>query len=145
MDRGFTLMELMIALAVVAIVSVAVAPAMARWAEQDEMDLATRDLRALLRDARMAAVEQGRPVSVILEPESGRYWVSVGRESEGVRVIRGTMPIQPGVRLSAADRRLQFRFDPHGPAYGDSVLVRVANRSALVHVDPWTGDVRARR
>lgn len=144
MDRGFTLLELMIVLVIVAVVTAAVAPAMGRWMEQDEIELATSDIEGLLRDARMAALEQGTPVSVILDPVAGRYWVTLGRDGEPVRMVSGQLPPSAEAQIRGSGPRVRFWFDPHGPAYGDSVFVRVAGRSAVVGVDPWTGDLHVR-
>ena len=39
--------------------------------------------------------------------------------------------------------RLTYIFRPTGATLGDTILVRAANQSVLVVVDPWSGVARA--
>jgi len=141
MRRGFTLLEVIVVLAILAITAGVVAPALFRATRQDDLTHATSEITTLLGRARLAAVERGTPVSVTLTPESGEYAVTIERGDTTALLEEGTLDLDGGVRLVSTVRRPQFRFDPLGTAEGDSVSVLGPTGHRVVALDRWTGEV----
>ena len=142
-DRlGFTLWEMAIVLAVMAVSAVLVAPAFSRLGT----DLARQpaaELLALLHKARKAAVDGNSVVTLRLDPVSGHFRADTsGVNGNGV-LAEGTLQLDATETLDTKLARLQFVFRPTGAAMGDTVLVRAADRSVLVAVDQWSGVARA--
>jgi prepilin-type N-terminal cleavage/methylation domain-containing protein len=140
--RGFTLLEMGIVLAVMAISALLVAPALSRMGEGKPPGVGD-DVIKLLTDARQIAVQRNETVTLRLDPVSGRYradTVGVGGSGE---LGQGTMTLGAQEALVTDLPRLVYVFHPTGATLGDSVIVRGAGASAFVSVDPWSGTAYA--
>ena len=78
---GFTLVELIVAMAVFAILATLAVPAFATYFEKARLRGAADAVVALVADARLAAVAQGRAVSVTFVGE-GAQWCVGAREAQ---------------------------------------------------------------
>ena len=134
---GFTLIELMMVLVLLAITAAAAAPAfLGRHAMSPERRTATSLAVALVR-TRDAARERGASAMLVLAPSNGRYWIVAGDSSE-----TGILPLDEGVRITnAASERIACRFEAAGPATACTVTVHGA-RDVSVRVDGWSGEIR---
>lgn len=140
--RGFTLLEMGIVLAIMAVSAMLVAPALARMGEGKPPAVGD-DVVKLLRDARKIAIERNQTVTLRLDPISGRYRAdTVGIAGAG-ELGEGAMILGAQETLVTDQPRLVFVFHPTGSAFADSVLVRGAGTAALVYVDPWNGVAHA--
>ena len=74
---GFTLVELMVVVALMAVLSGAVAFSLASAARGRSVDMAARQVMDLLDFAYTAAVSRGQRVMVIFDPDRHACWVSV--------------------------------------------------------------------
>jgi prepilin-type N-terminal cleavage/methylation domain-containing protein len=86
-DAGFTLIELMI---VVAILTIAVGlsiPEFLRWHVQSQLRQATSEIATQLILARMAAMNRNRSVDVTVQTSGGAVHISAVSPSSGVPVI----------------------------------------------------------
>jgi prepilin-type N-terminal cleavage/methylation domain-containing protein len=139
--RGFTLAEIIVVLALLGIVAAVSVPAFTRLDAGDDASRAAADVVRVLHAARVAALERAAAVTVVVEPSSGRYWVSL--DDSGSRSDSGAVALPAGARLVGAGRErfTRFLFRPNGSAVGDSLVVQGSERSAVVAVDRWTGDV----
>ena len=110
---GFTLMELMIALTVLAILMAVAVPAISQYRDRHQFSGAMLDVLASLRRARAAAVELNRDVVFVIDDAAGTYRAFVDDGSgdddnagnrqldAGERVLyTGTLP--RGVQFDAA-------------------------------------------
>jgi len=70
MERGFTLFELIIVIAIIGIVSVVVVPNFSSWRAQSAVNNATKALMSHLKQARVTALAENRNVSVIFAADS---------------------------------------------------------------------------
>lgn len=135
---GFTLLEMAIVLAVMAIASLLVAPALARFGTESPPRSEDR-LLTLLADARKAAITHGAQVTLRLDPTSGAYRADT-TTTMGTGVLgEGVLDLAMEERLVTPLPRLTFVFKPTGAAFADTVVVRGTTSSVLVGVDPWTG------
>ncbi len=135
---GFTLLEMAIVLAVMAIASLLVAPALARFGTESPPRSEDR-LLTLLADARKAAITHGAQVTLRLDPTSGAYRADT-TTTMGTGVLgEGVLDLAMEERLVTPLPRLTFVFKPTGAAFADTVVVRGTTSSVLVGVDPWSG------
>jgi len=112
---GFTLIELVAVLGILAFATVIAVPAFRSWYAQDDLTQATHRIEALFRVARDSAVRSGLPVTVVIDSVSGMVWFDVpiaaalvdeheeqgGLTPSGRSVTSGTLGMRPG--RSAAD------------------------------------------
>jgi len=135
---GFTLLEMAIVLAVMAIASLLVAPALARFGTESPPRSEDR-LLTLLADARKAAITHGAQATLRLDPTSGAYRADT-TTTMGTGVLgEGVLDLAMEERLVTPLPRLTFVFKPTGAAFADTVVVRGTTSSVLVGVDPWSG------
>jgi len=136
--RGFTLLEMGIVLAVMAVSAMLVVPALSRMG-QGKPAAVGEDVVKLLSDARQIAIERNETVTLRLDPVTGRYRAdTVGIAGSG-ELGEGAMTLGAQEALVTDLPRLVYVFHPTGSAFADTVLVRGAGASALVSVDPWNG------
>lgn len=140
MTRGFTLLEILVVLAILGITAAAVVPALTRATEEDDVTRTARGVEALLIDARARALARAAPVEVELVPEQARYWMRAA--GDGAILDSGTLVLAGGSRLHSAAARPLFRFGPTGLTDGDSLIVLGAAGARALFVDRWTGAIR---
>ncbi len=71
---GLTLIEILVALAIVAILGLVTVPAMGTRLEQSRLSHAAEQLAADLTEARYEAARQGRPLHLLVHPGPGWCW-----------------------------------------------------------------------
>ncbi len=109
---GFTLVQLLIVVSIIAILSAAAVPGLVNWLPAYRLSSAARDVLSALELARLAAIRENAGVAVTFTPANGSYllWVDNG-EGGGVandftpngseRTVRaGQMP--PSVAMTSA-------------------------------------------
>lgn len=72
-NRGFTLIELMVTIAVLAIIAMMAAPSFGDMMTEQNLNKSTRDLTASLNEARSQAVTKRANAGVYLAPENMKY------------------------------------------------------------------------
>ena len=139
---GFTLIEVLIVLAILGITAAAVAPAMVRGLSEDDVTRVARRLEMVLGSARTAALEGAATVEFALVLETGRYRVL---DRDGVELDSGAIELDAGLRLHSPNPRPVFRFDRLGTGFGDEILVLSPAGARALVVDQWTGAIRVAR
>ncbi len=135
---GFTLLEMAIVLAIMAVSAMLVAPAIARMG-QGKPPQVGEDVVKLLHDARKIAIERNETVTLRLDPTSARYRAdTVGVAGSG-ELGEGALTLDAQESLVTELPRLVYVFRPTGATLADTVMVRGAGGSALVWVDAWNG------
>ncbi|HYT05179.1 MAG TPA: prepilin-type N-terminal cleavage/methylation domain-containing protein [Gemmatimonadales bacterium] len=137
--RGFTLAEIVVVLALLGIIAAVAVPAFTRLDAGDDATRAAGDVVRVLHAARLAALEHAGAATVLVDPASGHYWVTLGDSGGGA--ASGAFAMPPGVTLLGPEPRAQFLFQPTGAAAGDSLFLKGPARTAVVTVARWTGDV----
>jgi len=136
---GFTLVELIVALAVVGTMLAAMPAALGRMYDTMQYRATVRDLLAELKGARLEAMSSGRPTVFAVDVEARRFGTG-GRQ---------TGEIPPGLEVKAlvaesetADGRMGIRFYPDGSATGGSIeIVRTSGAGLRLRVDWLLGRV----
>jgi prepilin-type N-terminal cleavage/methylation domain-containing protein len=114
--RGFTLIEMLVVLAVMGLVSGIAFPAVERSIAHMQFRLAAADIEAGLRAARAAAIAGGAPVAYVAASPGGNAEVELPRGG--------------------------LEFYPDGSASGGTVSVTGAKRVVRFAIDGATGIVR---
>jgi general secretion pathway protein H len=135
---GFTLVELIVVLAILAGLAALVAPSFSRTVDSARLRSAASDVRATLARGRALAVAAARERIVAFDLSRGEF----GVDNEAVRVLPET--IRLGAVLPGEERREQgsvrVRFFPDGSGEEAEITVTAQDGGTLrVTVDPLTG------
>ena len=136
--RGFTLVEILVVLAILGITAAAVVPALARATAEDDVTRTVRDVERVLLLARTRALEQATRVDITIVPEQGRYWI---RSADGEPIDSGTIALVGASRLYSENARPRFRFSPAGIIDADPLAVLGTGGARAISIDRWTGAV----
>jgi len=140
---GCTLIEVVVTLVIAGIAAAVAVPALSAVLDR-EPDAAASATEMLSR-ARRTAVERGTAVTVVVIPETARYWVWADAHDRRATLSEGVLALGAGAAFEPTKQRLTIAFDPYGVATGDTLAVRTATGEELVSADPWTGDIRVAR
>jgi type II secretion system protein H len=155
-SRGFTLVELLLVLTVLAVMAGATIVSLRGRTPQAELRLAAGDLQASIRYAATEANSQGVPHRVRLDPRQGVFVVEVVDDlaESGFSPARGrpgrARTLARGVRVSldpppAAAEDGSYLLEVDGREGGFAGTVIVANDAGVVRIEttPRIGQVRA--
>jgi general secretion pathway protein H len=139
---GFTLIELVVTLFLVALATAVVAPSIGRSVDVIRGRAEVSGMAAYLRAAREQSITSGVPLEVRLDPETRTFVVLVAG-SDAVRSSRGfssLLAIEPDPPTATS-----VVFQPQGLSSGGAfrILAR-GNRQYVVMVDALTGRVSYR-
>lgn len=135
---GFTIVELLVVLAILAAIAGLVTPSFSRTIASARLRTAASDVRSTFARARALAVASARERSAVFDLSKGEF----GVDNETVRFLPET--IRLGAVLPGGDRRdrgsVRVRFFPDGGGDEAEVSVTAKDGGALrVTVDPLTG------
>lgn len=111
-SRGFTLIELVLVLAILAIAAFVVLPSVGRGTEALRLRTEGGRIVALLRDARRQAVTRREPARVALDRTAGAVTLTLGEGSAPSRRVE----VPGGFHLDAAEGGEAVTFSPRGTA-----------------------------
>lgn len=138
---GFTLLELLVVLAIVALMTAIAAPRFAAALPGAELDSGARKLAAGLREARSLAVSTNRAVPFTLRGDANLYTIGRGGES---RQLPGKLAITlvTGRREISGANQGSIRFFPDGSSTGGRIELKGAGGKRSIEVDWLTGRIR---
>jgi general secretion pathway protein H len=140
-DAGYTLLELLVVLAVLGLAAALVLPRVGTGRERVALRSAALQLAAGLRAARTEAMSGSTETAFVLDLTQRRYWadgaVKLRSLPRGVGVVTGDRAGSP-----IATDRAAVRFKPDGSASGGWIGLRSRGASADITVDWLTGATR---
>ncbi len=140
-SRGFTLLELVVTLFVIALAVGLVGPAIGRSTEAVRARAEVAGFSAFFRHAREQAIIRRERRRVVVEPAARRLTLFSGESTlRRSRVFPERLVIEP-VSVNA----LNVRFEPEGTSSGGEYRLREGGTAYRVTVDAVTGRVRSLR
>ena len=141
--RGFSLMELLLVMALIGVASLLAVAAMSGGMQGMKLHAGAKDVAAQMRFARAVAISSGEPQDVVIDPQARRWQGAKGRSGDlpdgGEIVFTGAREVQPEGGKGAV------RFFPDGAATGGRVRLLANGGGWDVDVGWLTGEVRVSR
>lgn len=144
---GYTLLELILVMAVLAVASLAVTPAVGRAVDGIRVRTEVAGVASLLRWAREQAVNRGQAREVIFDAQ-GRALVVRRAAGESTGAVERRRPLSSVIALAPPPGGLlaPITFLPMGLSNGGSLRIEAAgSRVYVVTVDALTGRVSTKR
>lgn len=139
-ERGLTLLEVLVALGIMAFLLVVTLPMMPNGSSALRVESAAREVAADLREAHAAAVARNRTVVFHIDLASGVFGHE-GAKSHGRRVTGVDLVLYTTDRQRIGAKAGTIRFFPDGGSTGGGVGVRAGTRRFIVLVDWLTGHI----
>lgn len=137
-QRGFSLVELLVALAIMGLVVAVAVPTSARFYESMQVRQAARTTLSMLAAAREKALSTGRPQDVQVRPAARRLWTD-DKDYEFPGSIE--VVVHGAAQLNHADVGV-IRFYPEGGSSGGGIDLRRENgNGTAINVDWLAGRV----
>ncbi len=140
-SAGFTLLELIVTLFVLALATGLVMPAIGRGTESIRARADVSRFSALLRHVREQAITARRAHEVRIDPAEHRVSVKAGSEDPRPTL---TLPERISIRANPP-LALTVRFEPYGGSSGADFVLTSSGLRYHITVDPVTGRVRTER
>ena len=145
MTRGYSLMELVVVLTILAVATALVIPAAGRTADEVRARAETASIAAFLRSARGQAVTRQQTVEVVVDRDAHALLLQ--------RPARDGQPTAPTRQAFGALLRVEsgalspgVTFLPHGMSSGGRLGIEMAGpRAYVITVDALTGRVSTQR
>lgn len=139
--RGFTLLELVVTLFVIALAVGLVGPAIGRSTQTVRARADVAGFSAFFRHAREQAITRREALRVVVEPAAHRLTLVAGEsDTLRARALPERLAIEP-----ASSAALTVRFAPEGTSTGGEYRLASSGTRYRVTVDPVTGRVRSVR
>ncbi len=137
--RGFTLLEIMVVLVLVALMAAVVGGGYARSIGGAQIRSAARDMLAGLRHTRAQAI-LGHRETVFTVDAGSKQWQADGKPP---RQLPETMEVELLTAESEllSERKGNIRFFPDGASTGGQVVLRAGERAWILHVVWLTGEI----
>jgi type II secretion system protein H len=139
-SRGFTLLEVMVVIFILALTASVVTPAIGRSTDAIRVRAKVGSLSALLRHAREEAIGSRKPLTVAIDPVAHRVSVLVADTVVRSRALPANWTID-----AAPPGALTLHFDPQGTTSGAEYRIVAGSISYRITVNTLTGRVRVSR
>ncbi len=139
--EGFTLLELLVVLAIIGLMAVIAGPRLAGALPGAELESGARQLIGGLREARSKAVFLNRQVAFILSGGTNRYSIGVGGRGEALPENIGITLLTGTTEITGANQG-SIRFFPDGSSTGGRIELAGKGGKRAIEVDWLTGRIR---
>lgn len=138
-EAGFSLLEIMIALAILALAVTLVGVAFGRSSVGFRFDAAAQELALNLREAQARALRSGKDVALVIDVDTGLYRL---QDDPQVQLPEGVgLDVISAGEVMASSRKPVISFSPDGGSTGGAITLSLEDRSTTINVDWLTGAV----
>ena len=137
---GFTLVELVVVIAVIGIMLGLLVPNLSLVSREGDLRAAVRTLSGLLAEGRNQALMSGQPRAVCIELSSGRCWLAGGGERRGRRALpQGLRPASITFQRAAplTSGVAEIAIQAKGLARPALIVLRGGNEAWTLSVRPF--------
>lgn len=153
-QAGFTLIELMVAIAVMAVLAAIAVPNMVSYRSNQRLGASAREVLGSMQDARMLAIKEGQDITLSFDTADGSYLIfadsgTIGADGnlqganngvldgDEVSFSQGELP--EDIRMTNASfaggvPRIRFNFRGMATGFGGNVVLTNARGNALTVV-----------
>lgn len=139
-DAGFTLVEMLVLLVILALVATAAVPLLSRGSESLRLQLASSELAAAFRVTRSAAITRNAETTLVIDVDHRTFQSTVIPQHPFAADIEAKLTFASGIRSASSDGG--FRFFSDGSSTGGDVMLSFHGKQARLCVDWMTGEVR---
>ena len=111
-NSGFTLMELVVAIAIIGVLTSIAVPEYIKWLPKYRTKKAAMELSGQLHKVKLQAVRENRPLGVYFDPNSDRYFILTGNGTnttwDGPTSVGGDDSVERFVDLPAYGSGIRF-------------------------------------
>jgi prepilin-type N-terminal cleavage/methylation domain-containing protein len=138
-NSGFTLMELMVTIAVVAILASLAVPNFIAWLPNYRLQSGAEEIQSALQLARITAIKENATATVAFNTANETYQASVQKSGGPVRIFRrGRMPAGVDINSAVFGGGAFVQFDSQGTAInntdGNAQLINNLGRAKTITV-----------
>jgi general secretion pathway protein H len=137
---GFTLIEMLVVLSILALVASLSMPLLSRGSEGVRLDTAASELSSALRATRAAAVSANHPVALMVDVERRTFGSSAVPRRSFASDIEAKLTYASVIRSAASQGG--FQFFPDGSSTGGDITLSLRGRQEKLCIDWLTGIVR---
>ena len=138
--QGFTLIELLVVMAIIGIVLTIAVPTFRQALPGAELESSSREIAALLREARSIAIRTNEASGVVFDVEESSFALAGGARQ---RLEGGlTLALTTAASEQISDSAGGIRFFPDGTSSGGRITLSGAAKVRFVVVDWLTGTVQ---
>ncbi|MGY3449867.1 GspH/FimT family pseudopilin [Bradyrhizobium sp. USDA 4353] len=139
-SAGFTLVEMLAVLVILALAATAAMPLLSRGAGTVSLDAATSEIASALRATRAAAIVQNRMMTLNVDVDRRTFGSDVVKPRSFAPGIQAKLTYAAATRSGAAEGG--FRFFPDGSSTGGDLSLELGGRQVRLCVEWLTGTVR---
>ena len=139
-DAGFTLIEMLVVLAILALTATFAGPLLSGGLEGVRLEIAASELAAALRITRSAAITRNTPTIVTIDVDHRTFGSTVVSQRSFAPNIDAKLTFASGIRSASSDGG--FQFFPDGSSTGGDVTLSLRGKQAKLCIDWLTGTVR---
>jgi general secretion pathway protein H len=138
-EHGFTLLELMIVMFLVALLMSLAAAFFVNTLPQSKFRATAREVAATIRHARALAQIEGEGQTFTIDMDAGRYYIGDTRGKSLPEGVHAKVMDPVTGEISTGTYRIEF--SPGGGIEGDTIVLWNEKRTATITMDPVAGPV----
>lgn len=138
-QRGFTLLEILVVLAILGIALTLITGYRAPWSGRLELRGTASDIAAALRMARGEAIAQNRPIDVAVDVDGRRLQIDTAAPRQLSPQLKLALLTAASEDRSAGTGAI--RFNPDGSSSGGRIAISDGHQTIAIGIDWLTGRV----
>lgn len=139
-ERGFTLIEMLVVLAILATVITLVPPKFEKSVHNSQLKKAVYLLASELKATRIEAIQQQKSVNLVINVDD--MWVQTAKKKINLSLPSGSSMLLKTVQSEyLTDSTAGIRFFADGSSSGGDVIFKLQNAMYTIHISWLTGKV----